>query len=71
MNKTKNFIFMGMFLIVLLFVAGCQGGFFRGGTEPIPTYDFRKGTDGIAMAFLEGLPPQQMYVGTQFSTGLR
>ncbi|MBW2997808.1 hypothetical protein KY349_05705, partial [Candidatus Woesearchaeota archaeon] len=54
----------------LLFVAGCQGGFFRG-TDTIQTYDFRKGTDGIAMAFLEGLPSKQMYVGTQFSTGLK
>lgn len=71
MNKTKKYMLMSIVLIILLFVAGCGGGFFRGGTDPIPTYDFRKGSDGLAMAFLEGLPPQQMYVGTQFSTGLK
>ena len=69
MNKTKRCILAIVFLTILLFAAGC-GGFFRG-TEPIPVYDFRTGADGLAMSFLEGLPPNQMYVGTQFSTGLK
>jgi hypothetical protein len=55
-----------------LLLAGCGsgGGFFRGKTDTIPTYEFRKGTEGLAMKFVDGMPPPKVFVGTEFSTGL-
>lgn len=61
------------FIIIfsLFLVSGCQGGFFKGSADQMTTYPFRQGTEGIKMQFLEGMPPKNMFVGTDFSTGIR
>jgi hypothetical protein len=62
------------FMAALLLLAGCSkmGGFFKGkGTGTMETYDFRKGTDGLEMQFVEGMPPKQLFVGADFTIGLR
>ena len=64
-------IFSSIFIISLLLVLGCQGGFFKGQTSQMNTYQFRQGIEGIKMQFLEGMPPKNMFVGTDFSAGLR
>ena len=77
MKKSKiKIVHIGLLLLLILIVlsiTGCEGmgGFFRGSTEAMPTYDFRKGTEGVAMQFLEGVPPNMIFVGTDFSTGIR
>lgn len=61
-----------MTILLLISLTGCQGGFFKGrGPGQLQTYDFRQGTEGIAMQFMEGMPPERLYVGTPFSLGLR
>ncbi|MBW2965265.1 hypothetical protein KY363_07445 [Candidatus Woesearchaeota archaeon] len=58
--------------ISLLLLAGCSGtgGFFKGKSETMETYKFRSGTDGLDMKFLDSMPPKQVYVGTDFTTGV-
>lgn len=58
-------------LLALLAVTGCSGGFFKGRSGTMKTYAFRQGTEGIAMGFLEEMPPSSLFVGTPFSMGLR
>ena len=61
-------------LVVLFFLittTGCGGDFFRGRTDTMETYDFQKGKEGIQMEFLEGMPPKQIFVGSDFSTAVR
>lgn len=57
-------------MLCMLFSAGCSG-FQKGSGQNIESYDFRSGSDGISMAFAEGMPPNQLYIGTDFSTGLK
>jgi hypothetical protein len=76
MRKPKKSITIticfSLLLLAMLLIAGCKiGGFFRGRSEGIETYDFQKGSDGVAMQFIEGMPPQQLFVGTEFSTGIK
>ena len=58
--------------LTFILLTGCSGGgFFKGKTDTIQTYNFRSGTQGISMAFMDGMPPKQVYIGTDFSTGLK
>ncbi len=57
---------------MLLSLTGCKGGFFKGGGgDGIESYPFRSGTQGLSMKFIEGMPPDQLYIGTDFSTGVK
>jgi len=68
----KNHI--GIAIISILFfltLSGCTGGFMRGGSDTLQTYDFRRGTDGLSMEFLQEMPPDSVFVGSDFATALR
>lgn len=71
MEQHKQKILITTILFLLLFLSGCSGGFFRGNGNQMETYNFRSGTQGLNMEFIEGMPPKQMFIGTEFSTGLR
>jgi len=60
-------------IFALLMITGCAGGFssFSKGKQSIDTYNFQTGSDGVVMQFIEGLPPKQMFIGTDFSTGIK
>ncbi len=69
-TKNKNSIaLVAVLALVLLMLVGC--GFQKGSGSDIESYDFRRGSDGISMKFAEGLPPDLLYIGTDFSTGLK
>lgn len=57
-------------LLLLLTGCGSTGGFFKGKSETIDTYKFRSGIDGLDMRFLDSMPPDQVFVGTDFTTGV-
>jgi hypothetical protein len=59
---------MLMLALLAMLIAGC-GGFSRGKTE-IQSYNFRSGTEGVSMKFMDGMPPKQLFVGTEFSIGV-
>ncbi|MFC1741937.1 hypothetical protein ACFL3V_05355 [Nanoarchaeota archaeon] len=73
MNIKRPFTIFIIILLVIV-ISGCKGGaggFFKGKTDEIETYNFRSGTDGVVMKFVEGMPPKQFFVGTDFTTGIR
>ena len=39
-------------MLIFAFVAGCKGGFFKGRTDTLETYDFQRGSDGLSIEFL-------------------
>ncbi len=53
-----------------MMVAGC-GGSYQKGAGQIQAYNFRQGTQGLSMKFMEGMPPERVFVGSEFSIGLR
>jgi hypothetical protein len=72
--KKLNIIALALFAILVMFISGCSsggGGFFKGGTGNIETYKFRSGSEGLSMQFVDGMPPKQIYVGTEFSTAIK
>jgi hypothetical protein len=76
MNKIKLFAKTSIILAMvtlLLSLTGCGagGGFFKGNTQTIQTYDFQKGTEGLKVEFIEGMPPKQLFIGTDFATGIK
>ncbi|MBW2972081.1 hypothetical protein KY359_03520 [Candidatus Woesearchaeota archaeon] len=81
MEKTKTPKAKTSFLLIFLALAasslllsgcgGSMGGFFKGNSQNIETYNFRQGTEGIRMDFIEGMPPSQLFIGTDFSTGIK
>ena len=76
MKKMKPQKTTQIFLIIAicLLLAGCSnmGGFFKGNSQGnIETYDFRKGIDGLDMQFVDGMPPKQVFVGSEFTIGIR
>ncbi|MBN1544552.1 hypothetical protein JW898_03770 [Candidatus Woesearchaeota archaeon] len=72
-TPTTQFLSRMLILLILLMLSGCSGagGFFKGNTKTIETYNFRQGTDALSMQFIEGMPPSQVFIGTDFSTGLK
>ena len=73
-KKIASTISVSLVLIavsLMFLIAGCSGAFSKGKTATIKTYDFRKGTDGLVMEFIEGMPPSQLFIGTDFSTGVK
>jgi hypothetical protein len=70
-KNTITIIYLSLAVLLFLVITGCGGGFFKGRTDTIETYDFRKGTDGVAMKFVEDMPPKQVFIGSEFSTGLK
>ena len=67
--KTMKMPVLIIMVLMMIFISGCGG--FKRGQGQIESYDFRQGIEGIAMQFLEGMPPNHMFVGTDFSTGVR
>jgi len=54
---------LGTLAVVL---SGCTGD----GTRPI-NIDYRQGTQGLEVGFIDGLPPREVYQGNNFKIGLR
>jgi len=75
MDTTKKYTIKTSVIIstvlLLFFLSGCGGGFIRGRGDQLQTYDFRSGSEGLMMQWIEGMPPEQVYIGTDFSTGIR
>ncbi|MFH1063941.1 MAG: hypothetical protein V1729_02580 [Candidatus Woesearchaeota archaeon] len=71
MNKRKDIsiAMIAVLAFIVLLLSGC--GFSKGNAQQIESYKFRQGSDGISMKFAEGMPPDQLYIGTEFSTGLK
>ena len=63
MNREKHITFIVFSIILLLFIAGCGGGEVTGGA---PTTPFLEGTQGLAIGFLEGSPPDEVTDGDIF-----
>ncbi|MFC1723478.1 hypothetical protein ACFL0V_05045 [Nanoarchaeota archaeon] len=61
----KRIMIIGLIILCLLII-GC--GAKKDGD--IDSYDFRKGTQGLTMKFVDGMPPSTLFVGSQFSLGL-
>ncbi|MBW2967910.1 hypothetical protein KY362_05485 [Candidatus Woesearchaeota archaeon] len=73
-NRTKKIILVisAIALCALLAVTtACSGGFFRGRDRQMETYDFRSGTKGVELEFLQSMPPDEVFVGTDFSVGVK
>ena len=58
-------------IISLTILSGCSGGFLRANPEQMVSYNFRSGTEGLRLEFIEGMPPRQLFIGTEFSTGVK
>jgi hypothetical protein len=74
MNKTKiKQTIVAVSIILTLLLAGCSnaGGFFKGSSQPMETFKFRTGTDGLDMKFADGMPPAKVYIGTEFTIGIK
>ncbi|MBU2562028.1 MAG: hypothetical protein KKD17_07070 [Nanoarchaeota archaeon] len=69
--KTASLLSAIILLITLTGCGGGMGGFFKGKTDNIETYNFRQGIDSVSIQFIEGMPPSQVFIGTDFSTGLK
>ncbi|HLC97526.1 MAG TPA: hypothetical protein VJC21_01975 [Candidatus Nanoarchaeia archaeon] len=62
-SRTQPFLFRALFLLILLlFVASCQG---RSGERQIE-YNFKQGVAEVELALLENAPPEQLYPNTDF-----
>ncbi len=68
---TTSIIPTSLLISILFILSGCSGGFFKGGSGQMESYNFRSGTEGLKMEFIEGMPPNQLFIGTEFSTGIR
>jgi hypothetical protein len=62
-------VFVVLLFAACLFLSGCGG--FTGGSGDIKTFDFRKGTEGISMTFLDNAPPDRLFVGNDFSIAVK
>lgn len=60
-------------MVVFLFLGGCNSMNFGGGSsQSVPqSIDFREGYGGLVIEALEGLPPKEIYEGSNFKIGLR
>ncbi|MBU90484.1 hypothetical protein CMO94_02985 [Candidatus Woesearchaeota archaeon] len=62
--KEKTHILLLFSVILLLFIAGCEGG--GDVTSGAPTTPFLGGSEGLVVGFLEGNPPEEVTDGDTF-----
>ena len=64
--QSKNLL--TILILIVLVISGCKGG--GGGTTPINIEDYHKGTDGLVISVIEGMPPKEIDKGEEFLIGL-
>lgn len=69
-NTNKNALYLVLFSVTFVLLAGCGGGFFKGNPNP-PNLEYQKGTQGLSFVFLEEAPPRSVFVGNDFSVGMK
>ena len=53
--------------LMVLFLAGCGGS----ASDPMLDIDYRQGTDGLTMEFIDNMPTRSVYAGEQFNIGIQ
>ena len=72
--KINKKIILVISIVLLLVLAGCEGGKIFGKKQdkrPITDADIRKGTDGLDMEFLTNAPPERVFEDGRFPISLR
>ncbi|OGM01993.1 hypothetical protein A3K72_01265 [Candidatus Woesearchaeota archaeon RBG_13_36_6] len=61
---------LALLVLLTIFITGCDT-FFGGGGGTIEVYDPYHGTQGLAVTWLENMPPKEIYAGNQFNIGVK
>lgn len=69
-KNTIRFTTIILTIIILIGTTGCSG-LLRGRGDSMDTYNFRTGTKGLSMEFVDEMPPEKMFVGTEFAIGVK